>query len=217
MTKPLPALGLVIGVIATYVGLVAGSYAAGRLMLRLQTLRMDVGDMLPWLALLIAVAVVLGLLMMAPAVGAGVTAGAGLLMTLTGLAVLLLPTRQAVDFVQLFDLPGQRFRGSYLLFDGSVVLFGIPLLLVGIRRWAQESKLAKLLPASGQVQDARGYQPTFPQQPQPQQWGGYPGQQQYQPPHQPAQPQQPQQPQQPGQHGQHGQHGQPPQHPGQQQ
>lgn len=205
MTKPLPALGLVIGVIATYVGIAAGSYAAGRLMLRLQTLRMDLGNMLPWLALLVAVAVVLGLLMMAPAVGAGVTTGAGLLMTLTGLAVLLLPTRQAFDFVQLFDLPGARFRGSPLLFDGSVILFGIPLLLVGIRRWTQESKLAKLLPAPGQVQDARGYQPTFPQQQQPQQWGGYPGQQQYQPT----------QPQQPGQHGQPGQPGQPPQHPGQ--
>jgi hypothetical protein len=214
MTKPLPALGLVIGVIATYVGIAAGSYAAGRLMLRLQTLRMDLGNMLPWLALLIAVAVVLGLLMMAPAVGAGVTTGAGLLMTLTGLAVLLLPARQAFDFVQLFDLPGARFRGSPLLFDGSVILFGVPLLLVGIRRWAQDAKLAKLLQTPGQVQDARGYQPTFPQQ-QPQQWGGYPGQQQYQPPQPPAQPQQ--HGQHSGQPGQHSQQGQPPQHPGQQQ
>ncbi|WP_350281146.1 hypothetical protein [Kribbella sp. HUAS MG21] len=207
MTKPLPGLGLVIGVIAAYVGLVVGAFASGRLARRLQTFRFDLADSLPWLALLIAVAVVFGLLMMAPAIGAGVTTGAGALLTLTGLAMFLLPMRQVFDLMRLFEFPGERFRGSYLLVDGSLLLFGIPLLLVGIRRWAQDAKLAKLLQAPGQVQDARGYQPTFPQQQQPQQWGGYPGQQQYQPPQQPGQPQH-----QPGQ-----QPHQPPQHPGQQQ
>ncbi|NIK56724.1 hypothetical protein [Kribbella shirazensis] len=210
MTKPLPALGLVIGVIATYIALVVGSYAAGRLAMRLQTFRFDFEKTLPWLALLIVVAVVLGVLMMAPVVGSGATTGAGLLLTLTGLAVFLLPIRQVVDLLRLFEFPGERLRGGYLLFDGSIILFGIPLLLIGIRRWAQDAKLAKVLQAPGQVQDARGgYQPTFPQQ-QPQQWGGYPGQQQYQPPQQPGhQAGQPQQGQP--------QQGQPPQNPGQQQ
>ncbi|MEU8224634.1 hypothetical protein [Kribbella sp. NPDC048915] len=193
MAKPLPALGLVIGVVATYLGVRAASYATGRLTMRFQTLRGDVGAMLPWLALLVVIAVLLGLLMIAPRIGAGVTTGAGLLLTVVGLAVMLLPVRQAFDLVKLFQLPGSRFGPMYLLFDGSVLLIGIPLLLVGIRRWAQESKLAK----------QAGPQSTYPQQ----QWGGYPGQQPYQPPqhapqHQPQQQpyQQPyQQPQYPGQ------------------
>jgi hypothetical protein len=191
MAKPHPALGLVIGIIATYAGMVGASYATARLMLRVQTYRTDAGQVLPWLAAVVAIAVVLGLLMMAPAIGAGVTTGAGLLLTASGLAVILLPVAQAIDVVKLFQFPGTRFNGSYLLFDGSVVLFGIPLLLVGIRRWAVDAKLAKLVAGPqgpGQLQDSRGYQPGYPpQQPQqPQQWGGYPGQQQ-QPPQYPGQ------------------------------
>jgi hypothetical protein len=127
----------------------------------------------------------LGLLMMAPVIGSGMTTGAGLLLTVSGLAVLLLPVAQAIDLVKLFQFPGSRYGGSYLLFDGSVILFGIPLLLVGIRRWAVDAKLAKLMAGPGQLQDRGGY----PQQ----QWGGYPGQQQ-QPPYPGQQP-----PQYPGQ------------------
>ncbi|MFD3403304.1 hypothetical protein ACFWUU_21640 [Kribbella sp. NPDC058693] len=172
MAKPLPALGLVIGIIASYAAMVVASYATTRLLLRVQTFRSDVGQVLPWLALMAAIAVVLGLLMIAPVVGSGVTVGAGLLLTVSGVAVLLLPVAQAIDLVKLFQFPGSRYGGSYLLFDGSVILFGIPLLLVGIRRWAQDAKLAKLMAGPGQLQDAPNY---------PQQWGGYPGQQQ-QPP-----------------------------------
>jgi hypothetical protein len=79
----------------------------------------------------------------------------------------LLPLEQVIDLVQLSEFPGSRFRGGYLLFDGSVLLFGIPLLMVGIRRWTQESKQARL-------PKPPGLQDTYP----PQQWGGYPGQQQ---------------------------------------
>jgi hypothetical protein len=203
MTKPLPALGLVIGVIVTYVAMGTSSYATPRLTRRLQLFRDDLGGSLPWLALLVVIAVVLGLLMIAPAIGAGVTTGAGLLLTAVGLAAMLLPVRQTIDLMKLFEFPGSRFGSSYLLYDGSVILFGIPLLLVGIRRWSQESKLARLPKPPGLAQDSSGYQSTYPQQTQ--QWGGYPGQQPYQPqPHQP-------QPQQPQPHP-----GQPPQYPGQQ-
>jgi hypothetical protein len=181
MAKPLPALGLVIGVIATYVGMVCASYATARLMLRMQTFRTDLGHTLPWLAALVAIAVVLGVLMMVPAIGSGVTTGAGALLTVVGLGVLLLPVRQAFDLSKLFQFPGEHY-GSYMLFDGAFILFGIPLLLVGIRRWAVDAKLAKPAGAPGQIQDSSGYQSTFPQQQQ-QQWGGYPGQQQ-QPPQQ---------------------------------
>jgi hypothetical protein len=209
MTKPLPALGLVIGVIATYVAVGTSSYATPRLMRRLQMFRDDLGDSLPWLALLVVIAVVLGLLMMAPAIGAGVTTGAGLLLTVVGLAAMLLPLRQTIDMMKLFEFPGSRVGSSLLLYDGSVVLLGIPLLLVGIRRWTQESKLARTPTPPGLAQNSGGYQSTYPQQTQ--QWGGYPGQQPYQQPqpHQPPQPQhQPQDQPQPGR---------PPQYPGQQQ
>jgi hypothetical protein len=209
MAKPLPALGLVIGVIVTYVAMGTSSYATPRLTRRLQLFRDDLGDSLPWLALLVVIAVVLGLLMMAPAIGAGVTTGAGLFLTVVGLAAMLLPVRQAIDLMKLFEFPGSRFGSSYLLYDGSVILFGIPLFLVGIRRWTQESKLARLPKPPGLGQDSSGYQSTYPQQTQ--QYGGYPGQQPYQPP-QPHQPQPPYQPQ-----DQQQRPGQPPQYPGQQQ
>ena len=161
MPKPLPGLGLVIGVVAAYVALSGSAYAAPRLTMRIQMYRNDLGTALPWLALLLVIAVVFGLLMMAPVIGAGVTTGAGLLLTVVGLAVMLLPVQQLFHVVKLFEWPGSKYGGGYMLFDGSILLLGIPLLLVGIRRWAQEAKLAKLTQG--------------PQQPQ--QWGGYPGQQ----------------------------------------
>lgn len=197
-TKPLPALGLVIGVIATYAGMVGASYGTVRLMQRVALFRTDLGHSLPWLALLLAIAVVLGVLMMVPAIGSGVTTGAGLLLTVVGLGVLLLPIEQALDLTKLFQIPGTRYNGSYLMFDGSFVLFGVILLLVGVRRWAVDSKLAKLQ-SPGQVQG--GWQPMFAGQ-QPQQWGGYPGQQQ-QPPYQDQQ-------QHPGQQPPGGYPGEPP-------
>jgi hypothetical protein len=196
MAKPLPALGLVIGIIASYAAMVVASYATTRLLIRVQLYNNNLDRVLPWLALMIGVAVVLGLLMIAPAIGSGVTTGAGLLLTVAGVAVLVLPIRQALDLVKLFQFPGSKYGGSYLLFDGSVILLGIPLLLVGLRRWAVDAKVAKLLAGPGQLQDGSGYQPGYPQQ-QTQQWGGYPGQQQ-QPPYPPHQPPQ-QPPQYPGQ------------------
>ncbi|MFD7160083.1 hypothetical protein ACFV9C_36215 [Kribbella sp. NPDC059898] len=182
MAKPLPGLGLVIGLIAAYVALSGSAYASPRLTMRIQMYRNDFGASLPWLALLLAIAVVFGLLMMAPAIGAGVTTGAGLLLTVVGLAVVLVPLDLLFHLVKLFQWPGTRYGGGYILFDGSTLLLGIPLLLVGIRRWAQEAKLFKALQG--------------PQQP-PQQWGGYPGQQPLPP--QPQYPQQQYPPQYPGQ------------------
>lgn len=177
MAKPLPGLGLVIGVIAAYVALSASAYASPRLTMRIQLYRNDFGATLPWLALLLAIAVVFGLLMMAPAIGAGVTTGAGLLLTVVGLAVVLVPLDQLFHLVKLFQWPGTKYGGGYILFDGSVLLLGVPLLLVGIRRWVQEARLTQ-------------------GPPQPQQWGGYPGQQPL-PPRQGYQQQYP--PQYPGQ------------------
>lgn len=161
MSKPLPALGLVIGVIACYVAILCAQYSTAKLLIRMQMYRSDPGQMLPGLGILLVVAVVLGLLMMVPSIGAGVTTGAGALLTVVGLAALLLPLRQAFDFGRLFQFPGTRY-GGYLLFDGSFLLFGIPLLLVGIRRWAVDAKLAKLPQGPGYPQQPQ--QPYYPGQ-----------------------------------------------------
>jgi hypothetical protein len=181
--KPVPGLGLVLGVIVGYAAIIGGSYATTRLaMARAVRFESDLGRSLPWLALLIAVAVVLGVLMAIPAIGAGVMVGTGGLMTLVGVAFLVLPLRQVFDLSKAFKVPGTRFPPSYLLFDGSLVLLGLILLLVGVRRWASDAKVYRLLTAQGQAQD-RAYSSTFPTQPgqQAQQWGGYPGQQPQQP------------------------------------
>jgi hypothetical protein len=204
--KPVPGLGLVLGVIVGYAAIVGGSYATTRLaMARAVRLETDLGRTLPWLALLIAIAVVLGVLMAIPAIGAGAMVGTGALMTVVGLAFLVLPLRQVFDLSKAFRVPGTRFPPSYMLFDGSLLLLGLVLLLVGVRRWASDAKVYRLLTAQGQAQD-RAHTPTsptnatFPTQPgqQAQQWGGYPGQQAQQPLGQPQQSQQPQQPQQYG-------------------
>jgi hypothetical protein len=171
--KPVPGLGLVIGVIVGYVGIVGTSYATTRLVwMRQVTFDNDVARSAPWLALLLAVAVVLGVLMTVPTIGAGVMTGAGGLLTVVGLAFLLLPVRQAFDLGKLFQVPGSRVP-SYTLYDGSLFVFGLVILIAGVRRWASDAKVAQLLTAQGQAQYG-GYHPTA----QPPQWGGYPGQQQ---------------------------------------
>ncbi|WP_433162024.1 hypothetical protein [Kribbella sp. CA-247076] len=162
--KPVPGLGLVLGVIVGYAAIVGGSYATTRLATaRAVRFESDVNRSLPWLALLVVVALVLAVLMAVPAIGSGVMVGAGGLMTLVGLAFLVLPLRQVFDLSKAFRVPGSRFPPSYLLFDGSLLLLGLVLLVVGARRWASDAKVYRML--SGQ-------------QPQQQQWGGYPGQQQ---------------------------------------
>ena len=115
-------------------------------------------------------------------------------MTLVGLAFLVLPLRQVFDLSKAFKVPGTWSSPSYLLFDGRWCP-RLVLLLVGVRRWASDAKVYRLLAARGQAQD-RAYSSTVPTQPsqQAQQWGGYPGQQLQQPLGQPHHGQQPQQP-----------------------
>lgn len=205
--KPIPGLGLVIGVIVGYAAMLGSSYAMSKLgATRAATLDGSLDRTLPWVGLLLAVAVVASVLMAVPTIGAGVMTGAGAFMTLFGLIFLLAPLRTTFDLVKLFRVPGERLA-SYTLLDGSFVLLGVIILIVGARRWASDTKVHQLLSAQGQAQD-RAYRPGFPAQPgqqpgQPQQWGGYPGQ----PQHPGQQPQHPgQQPQYPGQQPQHGAH-----------
>jgi len=190
--KPNPALGLVLGIIAGYAGVVGASYAGAKVQI-VRQVRFDSIDKhgVLWLAVLLLIAAVLGLLMAGRTIGAGVMVGAGTLMALAGLAVQVAPIRQVSDLLTLFQVPGSKIP-PYLLMDGSVLLLGVVLLIAGIGRWISDARVARLQ-GPGQLQDTGGYPPMFPGQ-QPQQWGGYPGQQQ-QPPH----PGQPQQQQYPGQ------------------
>ncbi|MFI7065870.1 hypothetical protein ACIBL3_33065 [Kribbella sp. NPDC050124] len=208
--KPIPGLGLVIGVVIGYATMVGTSYASSKLaMLRGGMLDQDLGRSLPWLVLLLGTAVVAAVLMAVPTIGSGVMTGAGAFMTLFGLAFLLLPLRQAFDLVKVFEVPGTRRLIPYMMLDGTFLFLGIVVLLVGVRRWASDAKVHRLLTAQGRAQD-RAYGSVYPAQQQ--QWGGYPGQQQQ--PY-PAQQQQPYPAQQP-QHGQTFPAQQPPQHYGQQ-
>jgi len=180
--KPNPALGLVLGIIVGYAGVVGGSYAGTRLALARQV-RFDsiINHGLQWLVLLIVIAAVVGLLMAVRKIGAGVMVGAGGLMTVAALAVLLAPIHAAYDVIKLFQIPGSRMV-PYMLSDGSALFLGIVLLIAGIGRWAGDAKTTAALGG-----DQRGYNPAIPAQ---QQWGGYPGQQQ-QPQPQPYPGQQP--------------------------
>jgi hypothetical protein len=154
VTKPLPVLGFVIGVIAAYCALVGASYAATKVVVRVVTLNNETGKTLPWIVLTIVLAVVLGGLMITPAIGAGVTTGAGALLTVAGLVIDLVPVRQMFDVVKLFEFPGVEERGgSYMLLDGSLVLFGVVLLMVGLRRWVVEGKAIKASQGLQQPQD----------------------------------------------------------------
>ncbi len=172
--KPNPALGLVLGAIAGYAGVVGASYAAAKLAFARQVgFDSIVRHGLQWLALLLFVAAVLGLLMAGRRIGAGVMVGAGALLTLVGLAVQLAPIRRTYDLLKLFQVPGSQVP-PYLLLDGSILFIGVILLIAGIGRWAADGKVTQTPSGQVQLQDNRGYQPTQPQ------WGGYPGQQQQQ-------------------------------------
>jgi hypothetical protein len=182
--KPNPALGLVLGIIAGYAAVVGASYAGARLQIARQvTFDSVVRHGLQWLVLLLLIAAVLGLLMAGRTIGAGVMVGAGAVMALAGLFVQVAPINRVSDLLKLFQVPGSRIP-PYLLMDSSILFIGVVLLVAGIGRWASDAKAARLLPGGGS-------QSGYPVQQQPQQWGGYPGQQQ-QPPY-PGQQQQPQQ------------------------
>lgn len=179
--KPNPVLGLVLGIIVGYAGIVGASYAGTRLALTRQV-RFDsvLEHGLQWLVLLAVIAVVVGLLMAIRTIGAGVMVGAGALMTVAGLVVMLAPIRAAYDVIKLFEVPGTRTL-AYMLTDGSALFIGIVLLIAGIGRWAGDARTARALRG-----ESGGYTPAFA--PQPQQWGGYPGQQQQPQPHPQAYP-----------------------------
>ena len=68
-----------------------------------------------------------------------------------------------------------------MLMDGSVLLLGVSCCVAGIGRWVSDARIARLQ-SPAQSRTPSGYGPMFPGQ-KPQQWGGYPGQQQ-QPPYQ---------------------------------
>ncbi|GAA1551178.1 hypothetical protein [Kribbella lupini] len=141
--NPKALIGVVAGILLGWLMVALGSYAGTELYTRrLQRFDDAQSETLPWLLLLIAIGLVLGGLMAIRSFGAGVMAGTGLLMTVAGVAVQVLPIRSVIDLIKLFELPGVRYRGGggLLLVDGALVVLGIVLLVVGVRRMATDSK-----------------------------------------------------------------------------
>jgi hypothetical protein len=172
-TKSHPLLGLLVGVVIAWGGATVVNYAGIKLNI-IRTMRFDnsLSDGLPWVLLILAVSALVGLVLSIRAIAAGALVGAGGLLTLVGLAVFLLPLRQAFDLSKLFVIPGTSPAG-YIVWDGSVVFIGAVLLVLGVRRGVTEARRPPQ-----QLQHAHGYyqpgqQPATPQYPgQP-----YPGQQ----------------------------------------
>jgi hypothetical protein len=171
-TKSNPVLGLLVGVVLAWGGVTAVNYAGLRLnFLRAARFENSLSDGLPWVLLILAVSALIGLVLSIRAIAAGALVGAGGLLTLVGIAVFLLPLRQAFDLSKLFVVPGTNPAG-YIVWDGSVVFVGAILLVLGVRRWATEARSAPQ-----PVQDTPGYYPPQGQHPgYPQQPGGtFPG------------------------------------------
>lgn len=197
-TKSNPLLGLLIGVVVAWGGVAVVNYAGIKLNMQ-RTMRFEnsLSGGIPWVLLILAASLLVGLVLSIRAIAGGALLGAGGMLTLVGVAVYLLPLRQAFDLSKLFVIPGTNTAG-YIVWDGSVVFVGAVLLVLGVRRVATD---ARRTPQP--LQDGPGYYQPGQQLPTPQ----YPGQQ-YQGQHYPGQtfPGQPN----PGQQGQW-QQGQPPQ------
>lgn len=167
-TKSNPVLGLLVGVVIAWGGATVVNYAGIKLnLLRTTRFENSLSGGVPWVLLILAVSALVGLLLSIRAIAAGALVGAGGLLTLVGVAVFLLPLRQAFDLSKLFKIPGTSPAG-YIVWDGSVVFIGAILLVLGVRRWATEAR-----PTPQPLQDGPGHYQPGQQPPAPQ----YPGQQ----------------------------------------
>lgn len=153
--------GLVLGLLFGWGAVIALNEAGLKLaQYRAQLFNEDLGKTAPWLAVIVAAGIILGLVLGARGgFGAGALTGAGLLMTAAGLAVQLVPIRTAVDLTEWFEWPGGRRNFGYTLWDGSILFIGLILLVVGLMRMRSV-----------------GSKPQYPQGPYPgpvpQQFGG---------------------------------------------
>jgi hypothetical protein len=175
-TKSNPVLGLLVGVVLAWGGATAINYAGIKLNL-VRAARYDnsLSDGLPWVLLILAISVLIGLVLSIRAIAAGALVGAGGLLTLVGIAVFLLPLREAFDLSKLFVIPGTNPAG-YIIWDGSVVFIGAILLVLGIRRWATDARRTRqaLQDGPGYYQPGQQLPPQYPSQQYPGQQ--YPGQ-----------------------------------------
>ncbi|GAB3840053.1 hypothetical protein GCM10028799_82890 [Kribbella italica] len=183
-------IGVVTGVVLGWLTVALASHTGTEVYLRrVQQIESTQSETLAWLLALVAIGLVLGGLMSIRSFGSGVMAGAGLLMTVAGVTVQVLPIGTAIDLMQLFELPGQPVRGSVLLLDGVLVVFGVLLLVAGVRRMVVDAK--REMPLA--YRDSQAQPGLHPGQYQPAQYqpGQYhPGQQppsQYHPGQQPGQ------------------------------
>lgn len=130
-------IGFIIGVLVGWAALITLNEAGFRMaQYRVVLLRNSLDKSLPWMFAIIAVAVVLGLLLgVKNSFGAGALVGAGLLMTAVGVLVQALPVRDAAKLTEWFEMPGGRRIFGYTLWDGSTLLLGVVLLIIGLMRW----------------------------------------------------------------------------------
>jgi hypothetical protein len=173
MRSPQALIGLVVGVVLGWAAVVLGSYAGTELYLRrVQRFDDQQSETLPWLLALVAIGLVLGGLMSIARFGSGVMAGVGLLMTVAGVVVQIVPIATAVDVIRVFELPGAQPRGGVLLLDGALVVVGVVLLVAGGRRMTADSR--RQMPPY--YLDSQAQPGLYPQQPgrHPQMPGQYP-------------------------------------------
>jgi hypothetical protein len=151
VTRQNNGAGFVLGVLLGWATLNGINYFGYRLVQhRLQQFRSDLGESGPWLLGLLAVGVVVAVVVSTPSLTAGALTGAGALLTAAGLAFAVLPIETAVEISRAFTLVDDRIRGGgYFLWDGSAVVFGIVLLLTGIRLWRRAVPLYPAYPGAG--------------------------------------------------------------------
>ena len=153
--KPRTLLGLIVGAVAAWLAVTAVAYAGRELTLLRTNFKDGPANSWPWVLVILVAALLVGLLLSSWRIAGGAMVGAGLLMTVAGLGVQVLPMRQAVQLSRLFDVGKSSYNG-YVLWDGTVLLIGVMLLVMGFRRLAADARYVPL-PLPPVQQDAPTY------------------------------------------------------------
>jgi hypothetical protein len=126
-------LGLVIGLLAGWLGIASMSFFGMRIMHSVMLFE-STPPQARWVAALGAIAVVIAVALTARWIGGGLT-GVGGLVTLLGIGAMVLPVGQLIDINKWTQFPGER-GGGFLVWDGIPLFFGIVVLTAGVRLWA---------------------------------------------------------------------------------
>ncbi len=156
-------VGFILGVLLGWAAVITLNEAGTRMaQYRVVQFRTAIDKTLPWMLAIIAVALVVGLLLgIKNSFGAGALVGAGLMMTAVGVLVQVLPIRDAAKFTEWFELPGGRRVFGYTLWDGSTLLLGVVLLMIGLMRWRTTNRPAPAFPGGPYPYQAQGQFPPY--------------------------------------------------------